>query len=576
MGVKEDWDPAPGTDGISIIYAPVCKQLDNLTTVAIDFSILNLTQQITKYTVNAKRYEADGVTLISQDTPVREFTSKPLNITGLVPGGNYIFEIETYSGTQKGLSTTKVSSQLSTSAITAGMVGNVDPKGLDATPGKSYLTLSGKTSKTNAGLVYKTFDAIKPLSYDVTYNWAGLPSYVTDPQYTYGEGWYSFGTSVILDNTLTNTSQSAGMGFFVDNAGGTGYFIIIESTASAATLDRKSFRVVRVDGNQYMYDLNTSQTENEGAIDGIIGGKEYQIDVKVNVKEYYMTAVIKVNGYQITVIDSKKTATAAGSKGFTQILPPTSKLALVCFKGNAAFDYIYGKSITKEQFGNPAYDINFYQGQFSNDFLKPQFSDLIYTAETADNKDAIPQGTSFDEFGTTARQILKADVKFDSRPSYPINWSTGINKLAKVIAQKTTNFGATAYVLNNGSATIPLADGASNTFWIYGNTLGQSGDLEYITPEEGYNVKEPIVINTMWVQTLSDVKSIAKWIKSKVITKGSTIDMNCFGNPLIVPGDIVTVKYGYKGLLGTEKFIVTSVTHTYEDGLETKVSCRTF
>ena len=51
--------------------------------------------------------------------------------------------------------------------------------------------------------------------------------------------------------------------------------------------------------------------------------------------------------------------------------------------------------------------------------------------------------------------------------------------------------------------------------------------------------------------------------------------MTCFGNPLINPGDIVTIKYPYKNLSGSEKFIVTSVTQNYSDGLETEISCRT-
>lgn len=561
--------------GIDIVYAPVASQSDDHTAVSIDFSTINLTQSITKYTVIARRYEADGVTLISQDSTPREFTAKPLLIAGLTPGGNYIFQVDTYHNSTKGLSSTYVPIQLSTSAVTAGMLGNTDTKTANITPGKAYLTLKGKTASNPAGLVYKTFDAIKAVAGTSSAYGSGLPSYITDTLQSYSSQYFTFGTSIMLDNTLTNTSQSAGMGFFISNAGGTGYYLIIQSTASAATLDKKSFRVIKVQGNQFMYELATSQTNDGGSVDGVIGGKEYQIDVKAKVSGNTLSLVINVNGFQLTAQDTQNVATAAGSKGIMQILPPTDKIALVCFSGMAAFDYVYGTSITAEQYGNSEYVVNFYQGQFSNDFLQPQFGDLVYNADRS--ADGIPaKGVSYDEFGTTARQILKTDIKFDSRPAYPINPSTGINKLAKIIAHKINNFGATIYVLNNSSAVIPLSDGNTNTFWVYGNTLGQSGDLEYITDDNDYFVKEPITLSTQWLQTLSDVKRIALWIKSKIINRGNSINLTCFGNPLVVPGDIITVKYPYKGLAGSEKFIVTSVTQKYDNGLETEISCRTF
>lgn len=560
--------------GIDIIYSPVGLEFDDHTGVSIDFSTINLTDSITKYTVTAKRYQADGTTLISQDIVPREFTSKPLLVTGLTPGGNYVFEINTYHNSTKGLSTLYMPYQMSQSKVTAGMLGNTDVKTTNVTPGKAYLTLKGASGTTKGGLVYKTFDAINVTA--PTYNpyGNGLPSYITDTLASYSAQYFTFGTSIMLDNTLTNTAQSAALGLFVDNAGGTGYFLVIESTASAANLSKKSFRILKVKGGQVLYELSTSQTDNSGSVDGVIGGKEYQIDAKVKVSGNTLEMIIKVNGFQIMASDTQQVATAAGSKGVMQILPPTNKIALVCFKGMAAFDYVYGCNITSEQYGSYAYTVNFYQGQFSNDFLQPQFGDLIYNADRS--SDGIPaKGISYDEFGTTARQILKTDIKFDSRPAYPINPSTGLNKLAKIIAHKISNFGATIYVLNNSSAVIPLSDGNANTFWVYGNTLGQSGELEYVTEDNDYLVKEPITISTLWLQNLNDVKKIASWIKSKVINRGNAVTLTCFGNPLINPGDIITIKYPYKNLSGSEKFIVTSVTQNYNDGLETEISCRT-
>jgi hypothetical protein len=40
------------------------------------------------------------------------------------------------------------------------------------------------------------------------------------------------------------------------------------------------------------------------------------------------------------------------------------------------------------------------------------------------------------------------------------------------------------------------------------------------------------------------------------------------------PGDIVSVKYTYQGLDGTEKFIITVVYQTYKEGLTTEITFR--
>ena len=103
-----------------------------------------------------------------------------------------------------------------------------------------------------------------------------------------------------------------------------------------------------------------------------------------------------------------------------------------------------------------------------------------------------------------------------------------------------------------------------------------SGELDYTTEEvSDYTSKEPIQFQSVWLQNLSDVKSLADWIKNTVVNRGKTVSMEVFGNPLISVGDIVTVKYSYQGLAGTEKLIVTGVTHRYNSGLETSINCRT-
>jgi len=144
------------------------------------------------------------------------------------------------------------------------------------------------------------------------------------------------------------------------------------------------------------------------------------------------------------------------------------------------------------------------------------------------------------------------------------------------LASKVSNFSAEAYLLNNTSTTIPLSDNETSYFYVFGNTLGMSGDLEYTTEEvSDYTSKEPVQFQSSWLQNLNDVKSLANWIKDTVVNRGRVVSMEVFGNPLISVGDIVAVKYTYQGFAGTEKQIVTSVSHRYSNGLETSITCRT-
>jgi hypothetical protein len=239
-----------------------------------------------------------------------------------------------------------------------------------------------------------------------------------------------------------------------------------------------------------------------------------------------------------------------------------------------AYDYVYGNTITKTNYDDADYKINLYQGQFNNDLIDTSFGDLVYI-DTDDEIDK--KGSMVDEFGTVVREIVKSNVKFDTRPSYPILWSTGANTNAVLVGTKVSNFGAEAYVLNNTSTTIPLQDDVGNALYVYGNTIGSSGTLEYVSNELAeYANPEPVIFESRWLQNLSDVKSLADWIKSKtvVVNRGRIATLKVFGNPLISVGDIVSIKHTYVGLAGTENFIVTNVDQDYSDGLETSITCR--
>ena len=241
--------------------------------------------------------------------------------------------------------------------------------------------------------------------------------------------------------------------------------------------------------------------------------------------------------------------------------------------GTAYFDYIYAMDLDEPKYSNSEYQLNVYRGQFSNDTLDNSFGDLVYSAN--DDSAYIKTENSIEEFGTTAREILKTSVRFSSRPSFPLNWGAGNNQLVKILSSKVSNFGAESYVLNNTSTTVPLSDGNMASYYLFGNTLSPSGDLEYSTEKDTkYSVSEPVTFQSKWLQNINDVTSLANWIKTNVINKGKVVSMEVFGNPLVSVGDIISIDYAYQGFDGTEKFIVTNVSQSYQEGLSTNIGCR--
>lgn len=394
---------------------------------------------------------------------------------------------------------------------------------------------------------------------------------------SYNTGYFSFGTSLIMSDTIENTLHAGGVGFFLNNAGTNGYYIVIESTSSAsAILDKKSVRIEKRYGKNII-PLKEVGTRTESTIEGIFGGRTYNIDVKVKIDNQSVIINAFINGYGITAIDNTyKINNKVEIK--STILPPSKKIGLICTRGQVAFDYAYSNTLTEAQYKDRISEINIYQGQFNNDLINTSYGDLIYMANYQDDEIAAnnKKAVAVDEFGTVVREIIKRDVSFRKRPAYPVQWSTGINRFAKILGTKISNFESQVFVMNNTSQTIPLANGAESSFFLQGNSLGNSGELEYATDElNDFVTKEPVIFASTWLQNESDVKSLANWIKSNVINKGKVIDLKVFGNPLISVGDIISIKYALQSLSGSEKFIVTEVKHSFSEGLETFIVCRT-
>jgi hypothetical protein len=432
---------------------------------------------------------------------------------------------------------------------------------------KTFRKIAQNQDSTTYTVSQKAFDSI-------------TPSLVTSNSYT-GISYYAFGTTFFMDDSQENPLQCGGLAFAVGPGGKTGYFIELDTTPDAIYGNSKNINIfkssqITEDGKTFgvKIKLKDEYVNNVSTLNAVYGGRAFNIDVKIKAYSNKVEIKIWINGYLITAVDTYGPVSTNRTVA-NNLIPITNNVGIFAKKGTCYFDYVYGMSITKEQYEMDTYGINRYTGQFSKDLISMAFGDLTFTGLS---NQAIPSN-SIDEFGTTVRELHYVKLKFEKRPSMPIRFSTGNNQYASIVAQKLSNYEAEAFVLNNASTPIPLQDGTSASFYIIGNTIDSSGQLENIieTTAKDYVKKEPFIFESKWIQSNEDANALGNWIKDNAINKGSVVDMEIFGNPVVCPGDVISIFYPYQGYAvnNTVKFIVNTVTQSYTgNGLSTNISCR--
>jgi hypothetical protein len=563
------WFDAEGDTSTAVDFV-IYPSIINFTETSVSISTGTTSTPATGYVVNVQQTDELGTPIGSVRTV--EFTSQPpLVINNLIAGSIYTFTIRPKLNTVIGNGHTISGWTLSSTSINNSIIssGSVNPVTL--IPGQSYLSISNKKNSRNTlSMAYKDFNGLTiPASTTVT----SIPSYInaaSAKDYGNTATYYAFGTSIYLKPQDQGTSSSGGLGFFVDEFGKKGYYVLVQSTKLTTTAkDTKSIVILKGDGQQ-LITLKDSQQNTTSTFEGVFGSQQYNLDVTVKLVNQTITINVYINGHKITATDTND---YTNEKSPNYINPPTKKVAVICGAGEVSYDYAYATNITDVKYDTKEVVPNLYLGKFSNDMLNISLGDIVYDSQNA--QDTL-KDESIEDFGTVVREIYHADIKIDARPGFPLKWSTGANSIVNIIGQKISNFTAEAYLLNNSSTTIPLVDGTESTVFLYGNSVSPSGDIEYSTDDTAdYVYKEPAVFTSKWLQNLTDVKSLANWIKTKVANRGKVITMEVFGNPLLSVGDIITVKYTFQGFAGTEKMIITNIQLSYNDGLETTITART-
>lgn len=529
------------------------------TSIQITVQTDNFDFDPTYYLVTYKSESAFTATTLDPNPTTDQF-----NITGLERGKKY--EIRVVAYWQEG-SVVQTSGELKAfykmdEEIAGGTAlgQSSNPLNVLSNNNGGYLTLSsGKGEDKSYTVASRSFDAIVlPTSTATTVSGS------KNKAPSYQEKYYAFGTSLVFSSIVSDGAGGAGIGFFTDDRANVGYYLLLDTTVSASSSSKKAVQWVKIENGKNSVKPLASTTEA-----GLISGEVYNIDIRVKVVGFKITMVAYINGAMITASDT--TIYNTSTKKINKIVPPTQTITLLCTKGKVYFDYVYGKEVDKKYYEDSSRITNRYYGQYATDFIETAFGNLNFT-ETSDDSNS---GKEFiDEFGNTIREIKYVDVKYPNSPAQPIGWSNGIQQATSILAQDSNNFSSKVWVLNNSSVTTPLS-GNGVSFFVYGNQIRETQSMYSTGDESDYSILKPVTFETAWVQRQEDAKALGEWIKKSLINKGRIVSMSIFGNPLIQVGDIVSIKYQYQGYSGTEAFIVTSVSHSYSNGIQTDLVCRT-
>ena len=378
---------------------------------------------------------------------------------------------------------------------------------------------------------------------------------------------YSFGGGFFFDSVTKNPVSAGGFGFFTSNQGKTGYFIEIKTDSSFGDTKDQAVKIFKcVNGDRKK--LPDSQEGKAGKLyGGVIQSSSYKLDIKVKRSTTQTIIDVYINGFKISAVDQYSTNVKDGP--IEKAIPVTSNVSLFCSLSKISFDYVYAIPLEESQY-NGFLISDIYTGHYGSKTLNFAYGEkLINSSGTPAVKNAY-----IEEFGTVARELRRVKVNYAQTAGIPKYATVGVNKFAEVLGSRLTNHGAEIFVLNNAGTFIPLQSGA-HSFYVIGDFVSITGQHEYTesTTNEFTNL-EPASFESTWIQNEGDAKSLFTWIKNQWSKQQLSISMEVFGNPVLEPGDVITINYPKNNLDGTQKFVITNVDNSFDGGLSTTISAR--
>lgn len=370
--------------------------------------------------------------------------------------------------------------------------------------------------------------------------------------------YYTFGTTLYFPPKKEAARQSGGIGFFTTANSTTGYFIRVK-TAQTAGLKGDEFTILKIVNGSIVKTFSDSVSVNK-SVAGIEEGKAYKLDVFVKHTGSIVEIKAYINGYVIKGTDT------------SSIIAKSSNIALYANLGTAHFDYAYAIKLTEDD----------YSKQLLTDIYDAQFAKAVITLTNgeffAKGIGKVDSGTTeryVEEFQSIAREIRYVSKRYDTAPSLPKYVYTNLNSSVKVIYSSIMPFQAELWLINNSGATSFVDSALATQINVIGNNIIKSSGVVYEENETNkFSVQEPISFEAEWIQDINDAESLSKFIKSQWAKSNIVVTLKVFGNPLVSVHDLITISHAFSEIDPAQKFIVTGVNHSWNNGLETTITAR--
>ena len=387
------------------------------------------------------------------------------------------------------------------------------------------------------------------------------------------EEYFSIGTALFFKfardsfgRVTGEQAVSAALGIGLDPNNLNGYILKISTSQNVATrgLDSRDVQLWKIkDGKESK--VTDTQKTIDNSITGVSGGKFYRIDVKVSKattgKKIFK---IKFNNQVITATDETPLA----------INP---KISLIGIEGEAAFDYAYCSSLTKNEFNSSASYDNYGSYISTSNSLQNLFGDFIFAGSSSSSK-----APWVKEFGPVAREIKKISTKYSTRPGLVKYPQIILNPNVTIIGYNANSFGIEAYILNNTGAFVDIADGGEKSFIVVGETITTLDPFEYIDPLfSSTKNEEQVAFESTWIQKEEEAKNLSEWMRTQWSNQQIVLTLDIFPNPILEIGDIVEISYPNNLVYSTEdtgktagKYIVLDIEQAYSSDPSTRITCR--
>jgi hypothetical protein len=440
---------------------------------------------------------------------------------------------------------------------------------------QSVFTLK-QTEKQSEGPVVKEVEVSRSLLHIVTppaskeYYCASI---TPDTVNISTEEYFSVGTALFFKlakdkfgRVTGEQAVSAALGIGLDSNNLNGYILKISTSQNVATkgLESKDVQLWKIVDGKETKITDTQKTE-DNSITGVSGGKFYRIDVKVSKattgKKIFK---IKFNNQLITATDESPIAI-------------NSKISLIGIEGEAAFDYAYCSSLTKNEFNSSTSYDNYGSYISASNALQNLFGDFVFTGSNSSSK-----APWIKEFGPVAREIKKISTKYSTRPGLVKYPQIILNPNVTLIGYNANSFGIEAYILNNTGAFVDIADGGEKSFIVVGETITTLDPFEYIDPLlSSTKNEEQVAFESTWIQKEEEAKKLSEWMRTQWSNQQIVLTLDIFPNPILEIGDIVEISYPNNSVYSTEdtgktagKYIVLDIEQAYSSDPSTRITCR--